>query len=98
MEMAPGGEIMQIKLKIALAVAGFALAAVPAFAGEMPTDGSKNSSTPGDAPSYYADEAVARAARVDGAADFTREVVAAVADVGQPAEDAEVPQRSSKYA
>src|SRR5215470_5246825 len=98
MEMALGGEIMQIKLKIALAVAGFALAAVPAFAGEIPTDGSKNFSTPSGAPSYFANEAVPQAARVDRAADFTREDVAASPDVGQPAEVATEPERSSKYA
>ncbi len=49
---------MQIKLKIALAAIGFALATIPAFAVEMPTDGSKNFSTPVDAPSYFANEAV----------------------------------------
>ena len=61
---------MQIKLKIALAVAGFALATIPAFAVEMPTDGSKNFSTPADAPSYFTNEAVPEPARVDHAADF----------------------------
>ncbi len=62
--MTPGGEIMQIKLKIALAAAGFALATIPAFAVEMPTDGSKNFSTPADAPSYFSNEAVPEPARV----------------------------------
>jgi hypothetical protein len=97
MEMGPGGEIMQIKFKIALAVAGFALATVPAFAVEMPTNGSKNFSAPGDAPSYFANEAVPEAARVDHPANFTREDVAASPDVGQAAEVATDPEPQDKY-
>ena len=64
---------MQIRLKIALAATGFALAAVPAFAVEMPPDGSKNFSTPNDAPSYFTNEAVPESARVDHAATFDKE-------------------------
>jgi hypothetical protein len=88
---------MQIKFKIALAVAGFALATVPAFAVEMPTNGSKNFSAPGDAPSYFANEAVPEAARVDHPANFTREDVAASPDVGQVAEVATEPEPQGKY-
>ena len=88
---------MQIKFKIALAVAGFALATVPAFAVEMPTDGSKNFSAPGDAPSYFANEAIPEAARVDHPANFTREDVAASPDVGQAAEVATEPEPQGKY-
>jgi hypothetical protein len=69
---------MQIKLKIALAAASFALATIPVFAGEMPTDGTKNFSTPNDAPSYFANETVPESARVDHATPFTSEDVAAV--------------------
>ena len=68
---------MQIKLKIALAAASFALATIPVFAGEMPTDGTKNFSTPTDAPSYFANETVPESARVDHATPFTSEDVAA---------------------
>ena len=88
---------MQIKFKIALAVAGFALATVPAFAVEMPTDGSKNFSAPGDAPSYFANEAIPEAGRVDHPANFTREDVAASPDVGQAAEVATEPEPQGKY-
>ena len=62
-----GGEIMQTRLKIALAAGGFALATIPAFAVEMPTDGSKNFSPPTDAPSYFTNETVPESARVDRA-------------------------------
>jgi hypothetical protein len=68
---------MQIKLKIALAAASFALATIPVFAGEMPTDGTKNFSTPSDAPSYFANETVPESARVANPASFTSEDVAA---------------------
>jgi hypothetical protein len=88
---------MQITLKIALAVAGYALATVPAFAVEMPTDGSKNFSAPGDAPSYFANEAVPEAARIDHPANFTREDVAASPDIGQVAEVATEPEPQGKY-
>ena len=64
---------MQTRLKIALAATGFALVAVPAFAVEMPPDGSKNFSTPNDAPSYFTNEAVPESARVDHAATFDKE-------------------------
>jgi len=64
-----GGKIMQTRLKTALAAAGFALAMIPAFAVEMPTEGSKNFSTPSDAPSYFSNES----ARVDRAVTFDEE-------------------------
>ena len=72
---------MQIRLKIALAATGFALANIPAFAVEMPTDGSKNFSAPNDAPSYFTNETVPEAARVANPATFTSEDVAAAPDV-----------------
>ena len=62
---------MQIKLTIALAAAAFALAAFPAFAADMPVDGTKNFTTPGDAPSYFANETVPASARVANQATFT---------------------------
>ena len=64
---------MQIRLKIALAATGFALATIPAFAVEMPADGSKNFSSPNDAPSYFTNETVPESARVDRAAAFDKE-------------------------
>ena len=73
---------MQIKLKIALASVCFTLATIPAFAVEMPTDGSKNFSTPSDAPSYFINETVPESARVDHATPFTSEDVAAVPEDG----------------
>jgi hypothetical protein len=73
---------MQIRLKIALAAAGFALGTISAFAGEMPIDGSKNFSTPNDAPSYFANETVPESARVDHATSFTNEDVAAAPEDG----------------
>ena len=82
MEIGRGGEIMQIKLKIALAAASFALASIPVFAGEMPTDGTKNFSTPTDAPSYFTNETVPDTARVANPASFTSEDVAAVPEDG----------------
>ena len=88
---------MQIKLKIALASVCFTLATIPAFAVEMPTDGSKNFSAPGDAPSYFANEAIPEAGRVDHPANFTREDVAASPDVGQAAEVATEPEPQGKY-
>jgi hypothetical protein len=73
---------MQIKLTNALVAAGFALASLPALAGEMPADGTKNFSTPNDAPSYFANETVPEAARVDHATPFTAEDVAAAPEDG----------------
>ena len=64
---------MQTRLKIALAAAGFALATIPAFAVEMPTDGSKNFSPPTDAPSYFTNETVPESGRVDRAATFDKD-------------------------
>ena len=73
---------MQTRLKIALAAIGFALATIPAFAVEMPTDGSKNFSTPNDAPSYFTNETAPESARVDRAATFSSEDVAAAPEDG----------------
>jgi len=64
---------MQTKLKTALGAVGFALATIPAFAVEMPTEGSKNFSTPSDAPSYFTNEAIPESARVDRAVTFDEE-------------------------
>jgi hypothetical protein len=73
---------MQTRLKIALAATGFALATIPAFAVEMPTDGSKNFSTPNDAPSYFTNETVPESGRVDRSATFSSEDVAAAPEDG----------------
>lgn len=73
---------MQIRLKIALAAVSFALATIPAFAVEMPTDGSKNFSTPNDAPSYFTNETVPESARVANPVPFTSEDVAAAPEDG----------------
>ena len=89
---------MQTRLKIALAAAGFALATSPAFAAEMPTDGSKNFSAPSDAPSYFANEATPEPARVDRQATFTSEDVAATTDAGQESPVATEPEQHSKHA
>ena len=89
---------MQMKLKIALAAAGFALATNPAFAVEMPTDGSKNFSTPADAPSYFTNETVPESARVANPATFTSEDVAAAPDVGQASAVATEPETRGKHA
>jgi hypothetical protein len=56
---------MQITLKIALVAAGFALASYPAFAFDMPPDGTKNFSPPSDVPSYFSNETVPESGRVD---------------------------------
>ena len=68
---------MQTMLNIALAAVGFALAAIPAFAVEMPTDGSKNFTSPTDAPSYFTSETLPESARIDRAASFDEEDVGA---------------------
>ena len=68
---------MQIELTNVLVAAGFALASFPALAGEMPADGTKNFSTPNEAPSYFANETVPEADRVDHTTPFTAEDVAA---------------------
>jgi hypothetical protein len=62
---------MQIKLTIALVAAAFALASYPAFAADMPADGTKNFTAPGDAPSYFTNETVPASARVANQATFT---------------------------
>jgi len=89
---------MQTRLKIALAAAGFALAAIPAFAAEMPTDGSKNFSTPTAAPSYFTNEAVPESARVDRSADFSSEDVAAAPEDGPAVSAAAEPERHGRHA
>ena len=89
---------MQIKLKIALAAASFALATIPVFAGEMPTDGTKNFSTPTDAPSYFANETVPESARVDHATPFTSEDVAAVPEDGPAVSGATETVRHARHA
>ena|SRR5271163_165821 len=68
---------MQIKLTNVLVAAGFALASFPALAREMPADGTKNFSTPNEAPSYFANETVPESARVDHTTPFSAEDVAA---------------------
>jgi len=62
---------MQTRLTIALVAAAFALASYPAFAADMPVDGTKNFTAPGDAPSYFTNEAVPASARVANQASFT---------------------------
>ena len=89
---------MQTRLKIALAAAGFALATGPAFAAEMPTDGSKNFSAPSEAPSYFANETTPEPARVDRQATFTSEDVTTAPDAGQTAAVAAEPERHGRYA
>ena len=89
---------MQIKLKIALAAASFALATIPAFAVEMPTDGSKNFSSPNDAPSYFTNETVPESARVDHATPFTSEDVAAVPEDGPAVSGATETGRHDRHA
>jgi hypothetical protein len=66
---------MQITLKIALIVVGFALASFQAFAADMPTDGTKNFSSPSDAPSYFTNETVPESARVNHQATFDSQEV-----------------------
>ena len=74
---------MQTMLKIALDAVGFALAVIPAFAVEMPTDGSKNFTSPTDAPSYFTSETLPESTRFDRAASFDEEDVGATTpDVG----------------
>jgi len=68
---------MQIKLTIALVAAAFALASYPVFAADMPVDGTKNFTAPGDAPSYFANETVPASARVANQATFTEDEVTA---------------------
>ena len=85
MEIGSWGKIMHTRLKTALAAAGFALATTPAFAVEMPTEGSKNFSTPSDTPSYFTNEATPESARVARAATFDEEdarIGSATPDVG----------------
>jgi hypothetical protein len=77
---------MQNKLTIALVAATFALASSLAFAADMPVDGTKNFTAPGDAPSYFANETAPESARVANQATFTEDEVPAP-EVGQPATD-----------
>ena len=83
---------MQIKLTIALVAATFALASYPAFAADIPVDGTKNFTAPGDAPAYFTNETAPTSERVANQATFTEDEVAAP-EVGQPTTD-----RSSKRA
>ena len=66
---------MQFKLKIALVAAGFALASFPAFALDLPPDGTKNFSAPNDAPSYFANETIPESDRVNHQATFDSQEV-----------------------
>jgi hypothetical protein len=66
---------MQIRLKITLVAAGFALASFPAFAFDLPPDGTKNFSAPGDAPSYFANETIPESDRVNHQATFDSQEV-----------------------
>jgi len=66
---------MQIRLKIALVAAGFALASFPAFAFDLPPDGTKNFSAPNDAPSYFANETIPESDRVNHQATFDSQEV-----------------------
>jgi hypothetical protein len=77
---------MQNKLTIALVAAAVALASSLAFAADMPVDGTKNFTAPGDAPSYFANETAPASARVANQATFTEDEVPAP-EVGPPATD-----------
>jgi hypothetical protein len=77
---------MQFRLKIALIAAGFALASCPAFAIDLPSDGTKNFSAPSEAPSYFSNEMVPESDRVNHQATFDSEEVpesASAPDVSQ---------------
>jgi hypothetical protein len=90
---------MQIKLTIAVVAAAFALASYPAFAADMPVDGTKNFTAPGDAPSYFTNEALPASARVANQATFTEDEVTAT---DEPATDRgskrASTRKSTKYA
>ena len=90
---------MQVKLTIALVAAAFALASYPAFAADMPVDGTKNFTAPGDAPSYFTNEALPASARVANQATFTEDEVTAT---DEPATDRgskrASTRKSTKYA
>jgi hypothetical protein len=75
METGQGEEIMQIRLKIALVAAGFALASFPVFAFDLPPDGTKNFSAPSDAPSYFSNETIPESDRVNHQATFDSQEV-----------------------
>ena len=66
---------MQMKLKTALVAAGFALASYPAFAFDLPSDGTKNFSPPSDAPAYFSNETTPESDRVNHQATFDSEEV-----------------------
>jgi hypothetical protein len=89
---------MQIKLTNVLVAAGFALASFSALAGEMPADGTKNFSTPNEAPSYFANEMVPESARVDHTIPFTAEDVAAVPEDGPAVSGATETGRHDRHA
>jgi hypothetical protein len=66
---------MQIRLKIALVAAGFALASFPVFAFDLPPDGTKNFSAPSEVPSYFSNETVPESDRVNHQATFDSQEV-----------------------
>jgi hypothetical protein len=66
---------MQFKLKIALVAAGFAFASFPAFAFDLPPDGTKNFSAPSEAPSYFSNETIPESDRVNHQATFDSQEV-----------------------
>jgi hypothetical protein len=66
---------MQMKLKIALVATGFALASFPAFAFDLPPDGTKNFSAPSEVPSYFSNETVPESDRVNHQATFDSQEV-----------------------
>ena len=93
---------MQNKLTIALVAATFALASSLAFAADMPVDGTKNFTAPGDAPSYFTNETAPASARVANQATFTEVDEATAPEVEQPATDRgskrASARKSTKYA
>ena len=89
---------MQIKLTIALVAAAFALASCPVFAADMPADGTKNFTAPGDAPSYFANERVPASDRVANQATFTEVDDATASDVEPVATDRGGKRGSAKHA
>lgn len=89
---------MQIKLKIGLVLGAFGLASLPAFAVDMPADGTKNFSAPSDAPSYFSHETVPELARVASPATFSSEEVAAVPEIAPAYPSGTETRRHGKHA
>ncbi len=89
---------MQIRLKIGLVAASFALSTIPAFAVEMPTDGSKNFSPRNDAPSYFTNETVPESARIANPVPFSSDDVAAAPDVAPASPSETQTGRHGKHA